>query len=63
MKKQYKAPEIEILLFDFREIAMLEETKTGISQNQCIDDFIDENPWDTADDIDGALDNINEVTY
>ena len=63
MKKQYKAPEIEVLLFDFREIAMLQQVRTGQTKDTCSDLYIDENPWDTADDIDVSLDNINEVTY
>ena len=62
MKKQYKAPEIEVLLFDFRKIAMLTVEDTGHLGTTVIDP--DENPWkDPAEVIDINLDNINEVTY
>lgn len=63
MKKQYKAPEIEVLLFDFREIAMLHQVRTGQLKDTCSDLYIQENPWGSAEDIESSLDSINEVTY
>lgn len=63
MKKQYKAPEIEILLFDFREIAMLQQVRTGQLDDACSGDYINKNPWGSAQQIEDELDNINEVTY
>ncbi|OUQ56024.1 hypothetical protein B5E58_11465 [Tyzzerella sp. An114] len=63
MKKQYKAPEIEVLLFDFREIAMNEYVGTGELKDESACDFIQENPWGSAEDIESSLDSINEVTY
>ena len=63
MKKQYKAPEIEVLLFDFREIAMLQQVRTGQLKDTCSDLYIQENPWGSAEQIDGELDNISNIEY
>ncbi len=63
MKKQYKAPEIEVLLFDFREIAMLQQVRTGQLKDTCSGDYITDNPWDSAEQIDSELDNISNIEY
>lgn len=63
MKKQYKAPEIEVLLFDFREIAMLQQVRTGQLDDACSGDYITDNPWGSAEQIDSELDNISNIEY
>lgn len=60
MKKQYKAPEIEVLLFDFREIAMTDIQDTGVKDTVFNENNYD--PWtDPTDVIENNLNSIDEV--